>query len=103
MDFVQLPIIQGGALAVLLAACWLVYSGRLVPRSVMDDLRKDRDARVAEIQAEVAEYKAAWLASEQARHEQDGQMRELMELARTTDQAIRALAGRGGSRDAVAP
>ena len=103
MDWAQLPVVQLGAFGVLLAVGWLVFLGRLVPRSTLEDVRADRDARVAEVRAEAAEYKEAWLASEKARREQDRQFDELMELARTTDQAIRSLAGHGGARDVVAP
>ena len=102
MDFAQIPWVQGGAVAVLAAVAWLIYRGLLVPRSVLDDVRSDRDARLAEKNAEVAEYKAAWLAAEKARHEQDSQVAELMELARTTDAFIRSIPT-GGPRDAVAP
>lgn len=48
MDFTQFPIVQGGAVAVLLAVLWLVYTGRLVPRSTLEDVRKDRDERIAQ-------------------------------------------------------
>jgi hypothetical protein len=48
LDFTQFPIVQGGAVAVLLAVLWLVYTGRLVPRSTLEDVRKDRDDRIAE-------------------------------------------------------
>ncbi|MFD9949676.1 hypothetical protein ACFWYW_55680 [Nonomuraea sp. NPDC059023] len=48
MDFIQLPIMQGGAVVVLLAVLWLIFTGRLVPRSTLDDVRADRDARIAD-------------------------------------------------------
>lgn len=48
MEWAQIPILQGGAVAVLLAVLWLVFTGRLVPRSTLDDVRADRDARIAE-------------------------------------------------------
>jgi hypothetical protein len=39
---------QSGAVGLLLLAVWLVLSGRIVPRSTHEDVRRDRDAyRVA--------------------------------------------------------
>lgn len=99
MDWVQLPVVQLGAFGVLLAVGWMIYTGLLVPRRIHEERLADRDTRISEKTAEAAEYKAAWLASEQARHEQDNQMGELMEYARTTDAIIRSLAAKEGPRD----
>jgi hypothetical protein len=63
----------------------LVLTGRLVPRSVMDD--------------RVADWKAAAEASERRAAERDEQQRELLEMGRTTVQILEALrdsAGAGG-------
>lgn len=103
MDWVQLPVVQLGAFGVLLAVGWMVFTGVLVPRRIHEERLADRDTRVAEKAAEATEYKAAWLASEKARHEQDNQMGELMEYARTTDAIIRSLASTEGPHDVVAP
>jgi hypothetical protein len=67
LDFTQIPIVQGGAVAVLLAVLWLVYSGRLVPRSTLEDVRADRDARIAEAEKDT---ERAWrlYELEQASH-----------------------------------
>jgi len=34
---------QTGAVGLLLAAVWLVLTGRIIPRSVHDEVRRDRD------------------------------------------------------------
>jgi hypothetical protein len=67
MDFLQLPIVQGGAVVVLLAVLWLVFTGRLVPRSTLEDVRADRDARIAEADRD-AERGWALYESERAAH-----------------------------------
>lgn len=104
MEWAQLPAVQFGALGLLLVVVWMVISGRLVSRRVHEDRLADLRARLDESRAEVAEYKAAWLAGERARHEQDNQLVELMELARTSNQAIQAMARRDeGPADVVAP
>jgi hypothetical protein len=55
----DLPVIQGGATALLALVVWFILTGRLVPRSVLDDVRRDRDVRVAEAREEAAEWQAA--------------------------------------------
>ncbi|MGW4425804.1 hypothetical protein [Streptosporangium sp. NPDC004631] len=48
MEWAQIPIVQLGAVGVLLAVLWLVFTGRLVPRAVLEDARKDAEARAAQ-------------------------------------------------------
>lgn len=48
MEWAQIPIVQLGAVGVLLAVLWLVFTGRLVPRTVLEDARKDAEARAAQ-------------------------------------------------------
>lgn len=55
----EFPIIQGGAATLLAVVVWLILTGRLVPRSVLEDVRRDRDVRVAEAREEAAEWQAA--------------------------------------------
>lgn len=66
MDFAQLPIVQGGAVAVLLAVVWLIYTGRLVPRSTLDDVRTDRDARVREANEDADAWRRLWESEHEA-------------------------------------
>ncbi len=70
----------GGAVALLFATIWLIFTGRLVPRSAIDDVRQDRDG-----------WRKAAEAEQEINRVQAGQLSELLELARTTDQVIRAL------------
>ncbi|GAA4221567.1 hypothetical protein FHR32_005139 [Streptosporangium album] len=106
MEFAAIPWVQGSlvtlALAVIASACWLVFKGLLVPQRTHDSFVAVLELRITEKAVEVENYKVAWQAAEAARREQDGQLSELLEYARTTDQVIRAL-GRRGSRDALAP
>lgn len=57
MEWAQIPVVQLGAIGVLLAVLWLVFRGNLapstlVPRSTLDDVRADRDARIAQVTAD---------------------------------------------------
>lgn len=73
MEWTQIPVVQLGALGVLLAVLWLVFRGHLVPatlvpRSTLDDVRADRDARVAEANNDTAGWRQLYV-SECAAHE----------------------------------
>ncbi|NUS16301.1 MAG: hypothetical protein HOY69_33705 [Streptomyces sp.] len=84
-------LVQGGATAVLVVVVLLILRGRLVPRSVLEDIRADRDARIAELAAERDSWRAAHDRSEVARHIAQDQAGELLELARTADHMLRSL------------
>ncbi|TDD54599.1 hypothetical protein E1286_05260 [Nonomuraea terrae] len=62
MEWTQIPVVQLGALGVLLAVLWLVFRGHLVPstlvpRSTLDDVRSDRDTRLAEANQDAADWR----------------------------------------------
>lgn len=79
------------AAGLLALAVLLILWGQLVPKSVVRDLRSDRDARLAESKAEITDWKTAYQASEEVRALQAQQLGELQELAKTTDAFIRSL------------
>jgi len=56
VDWVQLPISQLGAIGVLFGVLWLVFTGRLVPRSTLDD------ARVAEANQDAEEWRRLYVS-----------------------------------------
>lgn len=70
----------------------LVSSGEWVPRRELDYLRQDRDARLAEKDAEIErnrlaaiEWRAAHETSERTRELQAGQIRELVDAFRSPE------------------
>lgn len=71
---------QVGIGGLLTLAVWLIFTGRLVPRSVVDDIRRERD-----------DWKDAARESEAARAEDRAQVRELLEVARTTEHVLTSL------------
>lgn len=108
LDFAAIPWVQGSlvvvALSVVVSVFAMVYKGLLIPRPTHDAVVTVLEQRITEKNTEAVDYRAAWLAEQTARREQDGQLGELLEYARTTDQVIRALARREGrGRDAMAP
>jgi hypothetical protein len=90
-ELTGIGLVQGGAAAVLVLVALMVFTGRLVPRSVLEDVRRDRDARLAELITERDAWKAAHAVSEETRHIDQASIRELLEVARTTEHVMRAL------------
>lgn len=86
-------LLQGGAWAIVTLIVLLILRGKLVSRSVLDDVRQDRDARVAEAIAEKNTWREAHQQSEAARMEAQAQVGELLELSRTADHVLRAIRG----------
>ena len=82
---------QGGAAAIVVLVVLLILLGRLVPRSVLEDVRADRDARLAEIAQERDTWRDAHKESESARQVAQDQVGELLELSRTADHLLRSL------------
>jgi len=103
-ELLGVNVAQGGAAAILALVVLFILLGRLVPRSVLEDVRKDRDSRVAEILAERDTWRAAHRESEAARIEAQNQVGELLELSRTADRVLRAIRGEvpGDAMDEVA-
>lgn len=92
-DLLGVSIAQGGAAALVTLVVLLILRGALVPRSVLEDVRKDRDSRVAEVLAERDTWRDAHRESEAARMESQAQVGELLELSRTADHVLRAIRG----------
>lgn len=69
----------------------LVLFGGLIPRWVFNQMRADRDARLAEAREEIGDWKTAYHANEESRALQARQLGELLELAKTMDAFIRSL------------
>lgn len=84
-------VLQGGAAGLVVLIVILVLRGHLVPRSVLRDVRADRDLRIAEIMHERDTWRAAYETSEAGRHLAEEQNRELLELSRTATHFLTAL------------
>lgn len=67
----------GGLLAIVIL---MILTGRLVPRSTLEDMKQERDT-----------WRAAFQESEQARHLAQEHSGELLELSRTAVPLLRAL------------
>lgn len=86
-------LLPGGAGAIVTLIVLLILRGNLVARSVLEDVRKDRDARVAELAKERDAWRDAHRESEAARIEAQSQVGELVELSRLSAHVLRAIRG----------
>lgn len=86
-------LLPGGAGAIVTLIVLLILKGHLVSRAVLEDVRKDRDARIAELATERDMWREAHRESEAARIEAQRQVGELVELARVADHVLRAMRG----------
>jgi hypothetical protein len=76
-DIEQVPLAALIAIFVI-----LIYRGGLVPKVTVDDVRKERDS-----------WKSAYLNESKAGTVKDGQISELMEVARSAQHMYRSLPG----------
>lgn len=84
-------VIQGGAVGVLVWVFRSVITGKLVARSVLEDVRKDRDERVQDAVNTATIWHQALLVSEQARQVSAGQVNQLLETGRIAEALLRSL------------
>jgi hypothetical protein len=84
-------ILQGGAVGVLLIVVLSIITGRLVPRRSLEDVRTDRDARIAEEKDRGDEWRAAAQTQDARNDVLTQQVAQLLEAARTTNALIEGL------------
>ena len=103
-ELLGINVAQGGAVALVTLFVLLILLGKLVPRSVVDDVRKDRDDRLQALIGERDAWREAYRESEAARMESQTQVGELLELSRTAEHVLRAIRGEvpGDAMDQVA-
>ena len=77
----SINLLQSGSLAaVVVGVVWLVLTGRLVPRSHIEDLVRDRDL-----------WKEAYWRTQAVNDAQTEQVRELMKTMDTTNKVLKAI------------
>lgn len=90
-----------GATGLLALAVILIFRGSLVPRSTVDQMRKDKDEQISM-------WRNAYETSQRAGELKDRQIDTLLEAARTTTHVVSAVSEAAGlnsgrSRHALAP
>lgn len=85
-----------GMLVIILAAfVRAVLTGRLVPRATLEDVRKDRDARIGEITAERDSWRQAHTTSEGTRLIMAQQVEKLLDASKITNQILTSIKAEG--------
>ncbi len=95
MDWINLPFVQGGAVVVLLAGIWLIFTGRMYPKSYVDNLREGDRLTIERQREEIAEWRRAWIAADRTKRELVSQVSDLMETGKVTEQLLTKIAGDG--------
>lgn len=88
MEWINLPWIQGGAVVVVLAGCWLIVIGKLVPLRHVEALREGDKLLIERQRDEIAEWRQAWLMSDRAKRELVSHVSDLMESGKVTEQLL---------------
>lgn len=92
LDFISPGILlQGGAVGILALVALMVFNGKLVARSVLEDVRKDRDDRLAEMRGIMTTWQNAYISSEAARQVAAGQVNQLLETGRIAEALLRSM------------
>lgn len=77
-------VVPGGAASLLAAVAWLVFTGKLIPASVVDKM-------IAVKNDEITTLRQGYNAEQERNAILTGQVGELMELSRTTVGIVKAL------------
>lgn len=77
----------------------MLFLGRLRPKSAVDEVRQDRDERIADAHEQITIWREAYRLSESAREKNEAALREALEVARAAEDALKgfraAMIGRG--------
>ena len=90
-----IPIGDVSVFGILALAIMLILTGRLVPRSTVDQIREDRDRALKLSEARGDEWKETAEAWQSTVQELTGQVGELLEHARTSNHVLKAIKQRG--------
>ena len=89
--FAEIGAADVGFGALVAFAIYLIFTGKLVPRSVVEQIRSDKDRSVQQAVAEASAWKEAYKIEAQSRAELGLQLGELLEVARTSDHLLRSI------------
>lgn len=90
-DWGSLTVPSLGATGLLAVTVFLILRGLLVPRSVVDQMRKDARDQIDDLTKQRDQWVEAYLAAESGRRTADQQVEALLDGARTTASVVSAL------------
>lgn len=86
-----IPLGDVSIFGILALAIMLILTGRLVPRSTVDQIREDRDRALTISEKRGDDWKGVAETWQSIGQEQSGQLGQLLELAKTNDHLIRSI------------
>jgi hypothetical protein len=92
MEWVGLPFVQGGFMLVVIAFVLAMLTGRLLPKSYVEDLREGDKLTIERQREEITEWRTAWIAADLSKRELVSHMGDLMETGKVTAEALRSIA-----------
>ncbi len=92
MEWIELPAVQGGLAVVVIGVLIAVFTGRLLPRWWVEQLRESDRATIERQREEIDEWKGACSLNAQTTRELATHTRDLLETSRVTEQLLRSLA-----------
>lgn len=95
----NLPLAQGGAWALLGGVIIAIFTGRLLPRWFVTQLRKADQETIARQREEIKEWRDTAHAGEQVNRELMNQVQESLEVGRLAGQLFRSAASKDGGMD----
>lgn len=87
----KVPLAGGGAVGILSVVVYLILTGRLVPRSTLEDVRKDRDERVSEARERESYWRTTADKQQEVISVLGANVGDLLEQGRTTLAIVAAL------------
>lgn len=96
MEWVGLPIVQGGFMVVTIFGVLMMFTGRLLPRSYVETLREGDKMTIERQREEIKEWRTAWIAADLAKRELASQVGELAETGKITVQLLQSVTSKDG-------
>lgn len=91
LPFTGAVILQGGAVLVVLVTVYFILMGKLIPKSTVDDIRKETQAAISREREAIELWKAAYQVSEADRREKEKTLSKAIDGLQTVEFLIRAL------------
>lgn len=92
MEWISLPFVQGGFMLVVIAGVLAILTGRLMPRSYVEDLREGDRLTIERQREEINEWRTAWIAADLSKRELATHVVDLMETGKVTAEALKTIA-----------
>ena len=95
-EWLAMPIVQGGAVALLAGVLVAIFTGRLLPRWWVDQLRASDQKAIERLTTEVDEWRSAYRSVDLANRELILHSQDLMETGRITRALFSSAIPKGG-------